>query len=242
MKVSILFIVTGIFSLNFALAVEREAGGIADRQGIFDFHSDFWINLHHCLYQEALTKGAPAVIKTDAHKEMDWTSSVQFYRKQMVHRDLLFDDGMVALKNSLENQGRSRALSPGPGLTTAIITMLEKAAPIYRVSRWEQDDRSNLRWIGRVIPLVDEHGAEISRELSRVYRSPWPNQPIRVDVSGYANWAGAYTTDDPTRITISSQDPATRARQLWKYCFMRLPTESASDWSKPLLKNAGNKM
>ena len=46
----------------------------------------------------------------------------------------------------------------------------------------------------------------VATELSRVYQSPWPRDAVRVDVVNYANWAGAFTTLHPTRITISSID------------------------------------
>lgn len=35
---------------------------------------------------------------------------------------------------------------------------------------------------------------------------PWSADPIRVDITSYASWAGAYTTTAPTRITIPSND------------------------------------
>jgi hypothetical protein len=33
---------------------------------------------------------------------------------------------------------------------------------------------------------------------------PWPVRPVRVDVSAYTNWAGAYTSERPSHIMISS--------------------------------------
>jgi hypothetical protein len=126
----------------------------------------------------------------------------------MANHDLLFDPAMVALKNSLEDQQAGATLLPSPGLTHDAIAVLEKAAPVYKAEGWRQDDRSNRQWITAVLPLVNKYGSDIARELSHFYEMAWSTYPVRVDVSGYANWAGAYTTDNPTRITISSEDPA----------------------------------
>jgi hypothetical protein len=43
--------------------------------------------------------------------------------------------------------------------------------------------------------------------------------PIRVDVTAYANWAGAYTTTDPTHITVSSEDPGNQNDQALEIVF-----------------------
>jgi hypothetical protein len=58
----------------------------------------------------------------------------------------------------------------------------------------------------RVAPLVREQGVGLSQRLADIYQTNWPKAKIRVDVSAYAGWAGAYTTLDPLRVTISSLD------------------------------------
>src|SRR5260370_31764689 len=58
----------------------------------------------------------------------------------------------------------------------------------------------------RVDPLDREQGVGLSERLADIYQTRWPREKIRVDVSAYANWAGAYTTVDPLRVTISSLD------------------------------------
>src|SRR5262249_8005068 len=73
--------------------------------------------------------------------------------------------------------------------------------------RWPADDRANRAWVARVAPLVREQGVGISHRLADIYATRWPASKIRVDVSRFANWAGAYTTLDPLRVTISSGDP-----------------------------------
>src|SRR6266852_2923209 len=55
-----------------------------------------------------------------------------------------------------------------------------------------------------VAPLVREQGMGRSERLAEIYPARWPREKLRVDLSGYANASGAYTTADPLRVTISS--------------------------------------
>jgi hypothetical protein len=73
---------------------------------------------------------------------------------------------------------------------------------------WSKADEANRRWIDTVTPLVAQCGKRLATELSRFYQASWPSDPVRVDVVNHANWAGAFTTPYPTRITISSIDGA----------------------------------
>ena len=78
---------------------------------------------------------------------------------------------------------------------------------VYRAHYWGAHDRANRRWIAAISPLIREQGVGISERLASAYQTKWPKPKIRVDVCAYANWAGAYTTLDPLRVTISSLDP-----------------------------------
>jgi len=55
-----------------------------------------------------------------------------------------------------------------------------------------------------VSPLLSKYGEALKKELATVYQTEWPAAPIRTDVAEYANWSGAYTTLEPTHITVSS--------------------------------------
>src|SRR5262249_6076200 len=72
---------------------------------------------------------------------------------------------------------------------------------------WPEHDRANRRWVAAVAPLIRQKGLGLAERLADIYQSRWPKGKIRVEVTAYANWAGAYTTLDPLRVTISSRDP-----------------------------------
>ncbi len=189
---------------------------------IFEFHSGFWLNLHHVLYEQARVAeqlqtseggGAKASSSLRSDPAPAWQAAVEYYRKNMAHRDLLFDQGMVLINNRLADletcpdlSGRANS-SCASGLQENLIAALEGAAPIYRAKFWSEHDRTNRQWIDGDAPLIRRIGLPLAEELSAVYEKPWQREPIRVDVVIYAGPFGAYTSLDPTHITVASGDP-----------------------------------
>jgi hypothetical protein len=192
---------------------------------IFEFHSGFWLNLHHFLYEQARLEeqmqtshgpagkagAAPVIVHDDSPPA--WRAALDYYRKNMAHRDLLFDQNMVLINGRLADletcpdlSGRTIA-SCTSGLQANMIAALEGAAPIYRSRWWTDHDRKNRDWIDGDAPLVRHIGLPLAEDLSSVYQKPWQREPIRVDVVIYAGPFGAYTSLDPTHITVASGDP-----------------------------------
>lgn len=200
---------------------------------VFEFHSGFWVNLHHTLYYEAKQRLAPLAavpkgtsapqlkLKTmkdsttalSQPEQIAWSTAVAYYAENFAGKDLLFNNDLVLLKNQLEDfedcddLSGTHKKSCDAGLPTALTRVLDSAAPVYRAHLWAAQDRANRRWIARVAPIVIEQGVGVSQRLADIYQTKWPTEKIRVDVSAYANLAGAYTTLDPLRVTISSTDP-----------------------------------
>ncbi len=198
---------------------------------VFELHSGFWINLHHTLYHEAKLRNAagqpdksaktsgPTLNTTPdakpaltAAEQRIWDDAVAYYASNYAAKDLLFSTELIQLKDQLgdfedcdELSGRKRKFCDA-GLPAKLTQVLEAAAPIYRAHFWPEHDRANRRWIMRVAPLVREQGVGLSERLADIYQARWPREKIRVDLTGYANWSGAYTTADPLRVTISSLD------------------------------------
>jgi hypothetical protein len=212
---------------------------------VFEFHSGFWVNLHHFLYHQArvrmnaqdpqnsLTKtstgsvkGAPepGVTLTPAEQKI-WNDAVAYYVANYAGKDLLINIDLVLLKNQLEDfedcdevTGRKKARCDA-GLPGKIGPILDSAAPIYRAHWWKDQDRANRRWVLQVAPLVREQGVGLSERLADVYQTRWPKDKIRVDVCAFANSAGAYTTLDPLRVTIASSDSRNQGSQALEVLF-----------------------
>jgi hypothetical protein len=199
---------------------------------VFEFHSGFWINLHHFLYQQArVRKGslspagqsegpgrpaAPALASTEAltlAERQAWTAALDYYARELADRDLLFNGDMVNINNRLAAMEVCADLSGreshecASGLRQELIAAMENAAPVYRARWWLQQDRSNRAWVASAAPLVRQFGASLAQQLAATYHSDWPARRMRVDVVIYGGPFGAYTSLDPVHLTISSADP-----------------------------------
>src|SRR6266702_3444444 len=211
---------------------------------VFELHSGFWINLHHTLYHEARLPAAAAkpdksgktsgptlntvpdakLALTSAEQHI-WDDAVAYYAANYASKDVLFSTELIQLKDQLgdfedcdELSGRKRKFCDA-GLPPKLTQVLEAAAPVYRAHLWSEHDQANRRWILQVAPLVREQGVGLSERLADIYQTRWPHEKIRVDVVAYANWAGAYTTVGPLRVTISSLDPRNQGPQAFEVLF-----------------------
>jgi hypothetical protein len=171
-----------------------------DDQPFFDFHSNFWLNLHHFL--RVVGRGEPIDANLTADERAAWDAAVTVYRTTYSQRDLLFDREMVAIKNALRGAGESLdGIDIPADLRTALIT----AAPVYRRHFWPAHDAANRAWIANAESLVRQHGAKIAAKVAAPYGETWPTEAIDIDLSVSAGPVGAYTTYPP-HATISSMD------------------------------------
>ena len=231
-------------AMPVAVAAQRQINFSETSLPVFELHSGFWINLHHTLYHEARQRKGPASRDANADKaatqstkqtqakpqltaaeQKTWDEAVAYYAVNYADKDLLFTTELIQLKDQLgdfedcdELSGRNRKFCDA-GLPPNLTPILEAVAPVYRAHLWPDHDRANRKWILQVAPLVREQGVGLSERLADIYQTRWPHRKIRVDVTAYANWAGAYTTVDPLRVTISSLDSRNQGPQALEVLF-----------------------
>src|SRR5215468_5223312 len=150
---------------------------------VFEFHSGFWLNLHHTLYrqsrlQRSSAAGANAVTTTagmsnlSAAEARAWNAALAFYAKAYADKDLTVSLEMILIKNQLgdfetcEDLSGAKKKSCDAGLPAQLTQTLESAAPVYRAHLWNEHDRSNRRWISAVAPLVRRNGLDLSHRLA----------------------------------------------------------------------------
>jgi hypothetical protein len=190
---------------------------------IFAFHTDdVWLNLHQFLYvlgrHEALmpdrTRRAQVNAPDDADKGLAtltpeeqrvWREAVTFYAQDLSKLDAIFDDRLVGTASAIAAAGNRAALD-GTGVDPSLAAVLEKVAPIYRKAWWPAHERANRAWTEAMESLVTRHGEAILKFITGAYGLPWPADGFPIHISGYANWAGAFSTSGNLLI-ISSLDP-----------------------------------
>ena len=191
---------------------------------VYEFHSGFWLNLHHTLYRIARVQRSPnsaansaapipAMPNLSPAEQRAWNTAIAFYAKTYAEKDLTVSLDMILIKNQLgdfetcEDLAGFRKKSCDAGLPAKLTEILDSAAPIYRAHLWQDQDRTNRLWIRAVAPLIRRNGVDLSHRLAEIYQTNWPKERIRVDVTSFASSTGAYTTLDPLRVTVSSTDP-----------------------------------
>lgn len=194
---------------------------------VFEFHSGFWVNLHHFLYlqgrmlrtgfegsqaePEITTRYNPLASTEGMTVEQQhaWQAAVEVYALSWSSRDLLLNNQMVLINDRLAEledcpdlTGRS-AVECTSGIAKDLVGALEEAAPIYRQRWWAEQDRLNRAWIAAMIPQVRSLGGNVAGQLAEIYGSKWPAR-IHVDVVYYAGPRGAYTSLAPLHLMIAS--------------------------------------
>jgi hypothetical protein len=219
-----------VIFLNLAVSVGAHARTETEDKSkgtIFIFQTDeFWLNLHHFLYvlgraenkepnagREAVA-GAPAdqelgFKKLSAKEQKIWANAVASYAAGPSKKDAVFDDPLPALTSALARAGEAKLLS-GSEIDPAIVTILQRAAPIYRKVWWTKHREANRKWQKSIQVLLNRYGTDVLAFITRAYKLQWPAAGFPVHVSSYSNWAGAYSTTG-NLLVISSQSPGLQA-------------------------------
>jgi hypothetical protein len=231
---------THILLAALALSVAIPATAASAQRGpspdaghrLFAMQSNFWVNLHHFLYvtaraerrldrRTAVTQALADTVgigTLSAARRADWDAALAFYRKAIAERDVLFDSALVAVNVALSHVAGTTSLASS-GVDAAVAKALERAAPAYAQVWWPRHDAMNQRWIADVRRLLVQHGDSAARWESRIFGVPWERTPVPTDVVAYANWAGAYTTEHPSHITIATSIEENQATQAFELLF-----------------------
>jgi hypothetical protein len=203
---------------------------------VFEFHSGFWLNLHHTLYRIARSQRASnpsansaanptGIPNLSPAEQRVWSAALAFYTKTYADKDLTVSLEMILIKNQLgdfetcEDLAGLKKKTCDAGLPAKLTETLDAAAPVYRAHLWQDHDRANRRWIAAVAPLVRRNGLDLSHRLAEIYQTNWPKERIRVDVTSYASSTGAYTTLDPLRVTVSAADARNQGSEALEVLF-----------------------
>lgn len=225
-------------SVSLALALLLCSGKVQARQEqenaaaslpVFEFHSGFWVNLHHFLYLQGRIRNAGAQTATPTSQaardalpaappvsltpgeQREWNAAVQVYAADWSSRDLgnsemvVVNNRLAEMENCAELSGKS-AVECKAGFRPELVAALERAAPVYRARWWAEQDSENRAWIAAVAPLVRQMGADLAAQLAEMYQRPWPAGRLRVDVVWYGGPQGSYTSLEPVHITVGSHD------------------------------------
>jgi hypothetical protein len=198
----------------------------APARELFRFHVDLWANLHQVLFHESLLpKPGFEGPKSLAHESVApasalgpdeaaaWQQAVAYYGASFSARDT-FTPVFEELTRTLAANGSEPAL-PMSGLPPDLRSPITKAAEIYRARFWPDHERADLAYVETLRPQIAAHGEWMARRLEAIYQTPWPTQPVLVEITVVVPPFGATTVGAPPftgahapLITMSSMDPS----------------------------------
>jgi len=212
--------------VGLAAAPSQTSPPPAFRTALFRFEIDeFWLNLHHCLYVlgRSVAKTADAsrdaVVKApddsrrglamlDEAEKHGWLKAMAFYAAGLSRKDAVFDDSVASITRALADAGDAATLAEAP-IDGGLRSILEGAAPAYRKAWWPEHRAANIARRDEIQTLVRRHGAAVLAFVTHAYGLPWARDGYPVHFSGYANWAGAYSTTG-NLLVVSSLDRSTQ--------------------------------
>lgn len=180
----------------------------ARKAPLFEFHSDPWANLHQRLVAEATAKKfwhVPVPIPP-LSTAPEWSAAVTGYKELFDGGKNVFDTPLARMNITFALAGSSPTL-PEANMDPAFAKLIAPAFPEYMRAQWATDDARNRKWIASVEPLVAKYAADMAAEYEKRFEITWPTRPIRVEVTQFAGFGGAYTVDDPIFTVMSSEDP-----------------------------------
>ncbi|MDE2449017.1 MAG: hypothetical protein KGO22_08615 [Gammaproteobacteria bacterium] len=196
----------------------QEKPALARTAPLFEFHSNFWVNLHQVLFHEAkLRAGKPdrglqaasplSAAGMSKRDEEDWNAAVGFYAAHFGTREQFGpsgDDQLIQINDELAAQPDNGAHLTPAGLPAEVVAVLRDAAVVYRKYWWAAQNESNENWIAAEKERVQVLGPKLASAMTRDLHQQWPADPIRVDVCYYVVALGnALTTLRPAHITFS---------------------------------------
>ena len=185
----------------------------------FRFESKLWPNLHHFLYVLARSRTGAAdrmrvavreapqdtagFDKLPVAERQAWDEAIAAYQVHAAPLDISYGK-LVDVNYAVADLGDGAPVTAAHDIPVEIRGALEKAGPVYGALWWPRHDAANQAWIKQLRPQVERYGPRIVEQLTSAFQHSWPSGPLRVEVVAYAQWAGAYTTDDPPLIAMSS--------------------------------------
>ena len=186
------------------------------QETLFTFRNEFWLNLHHFLYvlgrartgtpdssREAVrhaTEDVEGMDTLDKPQLLAWDAAISYYQQTLSGKDAVFDKDLVRVSRTLA----AGSLDVSPELRA----VLERAAPVYRKVWWPRHQRLNQARLAEQEDLLRTHGKPIAAAIAKAWGRKWPAAPTVIDISAYANWAGAYSTDGLIVMGSGNRDTA----------------------------------
>ena len=125
-----------------------------------------------------------------------WEAALDAYAG-LAKANLIFDDGLVRLTNTLAEVNGSTVLKSN-FIDLRIVGALNRAAPVYRAHLWPEHQKEDEEWIATHCRDIQRYDVDVKNSIANARDAAPPKKPILVDVAREIGRNLAYTTSGPS--------------------------------------------
>src|SRR6185437_15146240 len=126
-RMSLLMVLILLQGRSFA-AFQTSAKTPSRDAAYFEFHSNFWVNLHQALFFKAVSEDKTTSTKEGLSASAAWIAAIDFYREHFKGRSLLFDRQLIQINDLLATQPDDGNSLDASGLPPDLAKILQSAA------------------------------------------------------------------------------------------------------------------
>lgn len=230
---------SGLFLAFVSNLPAQNVDQIIGETAYYEVHSNYWLNLHHFIYQSAKKSQKDLVENQDsaifsrllAHERAPLDAAIEYYRNNLIEQSLLFNLG--SLKIWLLGQ-TDFVLQADTVDRNDLMEILQAASITYKANFWSRHHRQNVDvWEQDKALIMDMEQGTVGR-ISKFAQKEWPAERVRIDLTPYANWAGAYTSSRPfPHVVISTYDQQVLSSQ-WIEIVFHESSHILFSWDGPI--------
>lgn len=184
----------------------------ADTSKYYNFHINYWFNTHHFLWLEAfmnLEKDSTLVTEELSKKDREiWNEAVNYYKENLVEKDLRTDDYMDSYKKWVINQ--EEELQKIPEQFSEHMNKLQQVSPVYKKYFWPTHLKSCQKVLNDNLAIIRAIESDYVDQITTLTRQFWEFEKIRVDLTFVAKadkWNirnRPYTSLFPTHVVMNA--------------------------------------
>lgn len=191
--------------------VTEKSSAFLDESQLFEFHSHFWLNLHHFLYNKAdvLEEKTIAEIfdstkwnQLSSSEKTALESALIYYQNHLVVEDLRTGDYLYAFKVWVIQQSDNQPL-PAEFERKDHPAILNNTADIYRKHWWDSHNNAHKEALDANLALIKKLEIPAKERLTQLVKAEWQSDKIRVDICSYVKQDRPFTTTNPTHIVMN---------------------------------------
>ncbi len=204
-----LLLLGAVLPMPFAVTAAEKPAAATDK---FEFYNNYWVNLHHFLYDKAL-KEAPALTTdslenaliqsfADADRRI-YDQAVEFYRKYLAQRSLVADSILREIHICLTGTA-AKNIPNCKTLEAEHVQLFKNFDLVYRKYFWKWHSEQNLRKLNEYLKTIRLVEKDLLTRIANWSGTEWKEGKIPVQLTVHASRSGSYYLLNPLTITIST--------------------------------------